>query len=278
MRAVAAGYPRPCRASQPKREVMRVLVDAWLAWSMVALVAVAAFGVLGAAVVRLFSRRAQARALEREATAFESALVGAEAVPGARAFDAWSYRVGARFAGRVRIVLDADRVVVAGPRVPRGIYRAWIAAQAALLALVPPLVLAAVLALDPRIALLALLAFIVSWGVSMLGAGLWPGLGELPSVDTGHHRAVSFEGGEVVEIDAGAGWEKGGLGIVLLPYVRAITAFARQRPVSFFAPDEDGLEIRFALHMTSDGAAAELAPLLRRGVATRPAARSSRSV
>ena len=108
-----------------------MVVDVWLVWSMVALVAAAAFGGFGAAVVRLFSRRAQARVQDREATAFD---------------------------------------------------------------------------------------------------------------------------------------------------VRAITAFARQRPVSFFAPDEDGLQVRFALHMTSDGAAVELPSLLRRGAATRRAVRSSRSV
>jgi hypothetical protein len=246
---------------------MLMLVDAWFAWFLIALVAALSGGVLGGAVVRLFSRRSRGRAMERGATAFESALVGAAAPPAARAFDAWSYRVGARFAGRVRIVLDADRVVVAGPRVPRGIYRAWMGLQAALLALVPPVALAAILILDLRIALLALLALVLSAGVSMLGAGLWPGLGELPSVDSGRHRALSVARTDVREVDIGVGWEKGGLGIVLLPYLRPIGAMAGQRAVSFFMPDEDGLEVRAAFHMTSNDAALELASLLRSGAA-----------
>jgi len=64
-------------------------------WIVIAVVALASLGRMAAAVVGLFSRRAEATAVVREATAAESALVGSIFPEGARAFDAWSYRVGA---------------------------------------------------------------------------------------------------------------------------------------------------------------------------------------
>ncbi len=230
---------------------------------VIALVAAASFGWFGAAVVRLFSRRAGTRAALREGSALESGLVGAAVAAGERAFDAWSYRVGARFAGRVRVVVRPTTITIAGPRVPRGLYRAWIAAQALLLAAVAPLVVAAVVTGSAFPALLGLGAFVLSWLISSLGAGLWPGLGELESLETGRFRALELPRASVHEIDVGPGWSKGGLDVVLLPYVRALNAMVGARPVSFFGPDEDGLEVRFALHTFSDDAARTLAGLLR---------------
>jgi hypothetical protein len=124
------------------------------------------------------------------------------------------------------------------------------------------LVAAAVL-LDGRWVLAALLTFVGSWAVSMVGAGLWPGLGELGAVETGHFRALEFPLASVREVDVGRGWSKGGLDVVLFPYRAAIDAMAGRRAVSFFGPDERAREVRFALYMTSDEAALELADLLR---------------
>ena len=232
--------------------------------SLIALAAAASFGWFGAAVVRLFSRRAATRAALREGTALESGLVGAAVPAGERAFDAWAYRVGARFAGRIRVVVRPTTITIAGPRVPRGLYRAWIVTQSLLLAAVPPLVVAAVVTGGGLLALLGLGAFVFSWLVSSLGAGLWPGLGEFESLETGgRFRALEVPRASVHEVDVGPGWSKGGLDVVLLPYVRALNAMVGPRPVSFFGPDEDGLEVRFALHMFSDDAARTLAGLLR---------------
>lgn len=233
------------------------------AWWVIASVTVVSLAWMLAALFRLFGRRADGRAVEREATALESALVGATLPEGAVAYDAWSYRVGARFAGRVRIVVHGGRVSVAGPRVPDALYRVWIWVQGVLLALVVPLLVAAVVLWDGRWALAALAAFVVSWAVSMLGAGLWPGLGELGAVETGRFRALEFPLASVREVDVGRGWSKGGLGVVLFPYRAAIDAMAGLRVVSFFGPDERGREVRFALHLTSDEAARELAGVLR---------------
>jgi len=235
---------------------------AW-AWWLIVAVTVVSLAWMVAGLVRLFGRRSDVRALEREATALESALVGAILPEGAVAYDAWSFRVGARFAGRVRIVVHGGRVSVAGPRVPDGLYRAWMWVQALLLALAPAMLVAAVVLLDGRWLLAALATFVGSWAVSMVGAGLWPGLGELGAVETGRFRALDFPLTSVREVDVGRGWSKGGLGVVLFPYRAAIDAMAGRRAVSFFGPDERGREVRFALYMTSDEAAQALADLLR---------------
>jgi hypothetical protein len=216
-------------------------------------------------VFHLFSRRASQPAVSREASALESALVGAVVPDGARAFDAWSYRVGARFAGRVRVVVWDDRVSVAGPRVPRGLYMTWIVVQAFVLAVVAPALAAAVLLHDWRWAVVAIAAFAVSWAISMGGAGLWPGLGELAAIETGRFTAIEFPLAVVKEVSIGRGWSKGGLGIVLFPYKAAVDAMSGLRAVSFFGPDEHGAEVRFALHMTSDADAQELAGILASG-------------
>lgn len=233
------------------------------AWWVIATVTLASLAWMFAALFRLFGRRADTRAVEREGTALESALVGASVPDGAVAYDAWSYRVGARFAGRVRIVAQRGRVSVAGPRVSDALYRAWMWIQGILLALVVPMLVAAVVLWDGRWALAALVSFVVSWAVSMLGAGLWPALGELGAVENGRFRALDYPIASVREVDVGRGWSKGGLGVVLFPYRAAIDAMAGRRVVSFFGPDERGREVRFALHMTSDEAARELADLLR---------------
>lgn len=238
---------------------------AGLWWQLlgIAVIATASLGWMATGVLRLFLRRSTERAITREASALESALVGATIPQGVRAFDAWSYRVGARFAGRVRVVVWNGRVSIAGPRVPSGLYQAWIVAQAFLLALVAPALVAAVLLLNWRWAVAAAASFVVSWAISTGGAGLWPGLGELDGIETGRFKALEFSLASVTEVDIGRGWSKGGLEVVLFPYKAGVDAMAGIRAVSFFAPDEQGHEVRFALHMTSDADARELAGILR---------------
>jgi hypothetical protein len=64
------------------------------------------------------------------------------------------------------------------------------------------------------------------------------------------------------EVDIGRGWAKGGLEIVLFPYVAGVDKMAKGRAVSFFAPDEGGHEVRVAVDMYSEPKATELADLL----------------
>lgn len=234
------------------------------AWQQIAIavVAIASVGWMSLALVRLFSRGAAGRGVVRLATAVESGLVGGTVPEGARVFDGWSYRVGARFAGRVRIAVYEDVVAVAGPRVPRGLYWAWMWAQGLLLALVAPALVAAFLALDMRWILAALTMFVVSFGISFGGAGLWPGLGEVLH-QKGYFKTLEFPRASVSEVDIGKGWSKGGLDIVLLPYKAGVDKMAEGLAVSFFAPDEHGREVRFALDMYAPECAQELSQLLR---------------
>jgi hypothetical protein len=232
-------------------------------WQYIIVDVVAVVALVGMSLVlaRLFSRRASGRAVLRPATALESGLVGGVVLEGARAFDGWAYRVGARFAGRVRIVVYDDRVAVSGPRVPRRLYELWMWSQGLLLALVAPALVAAVVALDWRWLAAALALFVLNFGISLGGAGLWPGLGEVLH-DKGHFKALEFPRALVREVDVGKGWAKGGLEIVLLPYRAGVDRMAEGLAVSFFAPDEYGHEVRFAMDMYTPERARELADLL----------------
>ena len=229
---------------------------------VIAAVTVGSVGWMSRALVRLFSRRAASRAVFRPATAIESGLVGGTAPEGARVFDGWSYRVGARFAGRVRITVYQDVVAVAGPRVPRGLYRAWMWVQGLLLALVFPALVAAVIALDVRWIVAALAIFVISFGISFGGAGLWPGLGEILH-EKGYFKALEFPRASVRDIEIGKGWSTGGLDVVLFPYKAGVDKMADNLAVSFFTPDEDGREVRFAIDMYTPEYARDLSQWLR---------------
>ena len=233
------------------------------AWQLIviAVVAIIALGGMSLALARLFSRPATGKATVRRATAVESGLVGGVVPEGARVFDGWSYRVGARFAGRVRLAVYEDRVAVGGPRVPRALYEVWMWVQGLLLALVAPALAAAVVALDWRWLVVAVALLVTSLGVSGIGAGLWPGLGEVMH-DKGHLTALEFPRASAREIDIGKGWAKGGLEVVLLPYRAGIDKLAEGVAVSFFAPDEFGREVRFAIDLYTPEHAREVAGLL----------------
>jgi hypothetical protein len=240
-------------------------------WLVVGAVAASSVGWMSLATIRLLTRRANAPATLRPGTDTESALVAGAVEAGSRVFDGWSYRVGARFAGRVRIAIYPDRVAVAGPRVPRRLYETWLWLQGLLLALVVPAFVAALIGLDWRWTVVSLVVLVVSFAVSMGGAGLWPGLGELGALEGGRFNALEFPRGLVREVDVGKGWSKGGLEVVLFPYKAGVDQMARGRAVSFFAPDENGHEVRFAIDAYTPERAEELAGLLRGDDVTGPA-------
>jgi len=221
-----------------------------------------AVGAMVAALSWTFYRQAPTRATVRKSSRVESALVGGTVPDGARVFDAWAYRLGARFAGRVRVAVYEDRVAIAGPRVPRLLYLAWMWVQCLLLALVIPLLVAAVVNLDWRWLVVAVVAFFLSFGISFGGAGLWPGLGEILD-DEGYFKALEFPRESVREVDIGKGWSKGGFGFLLFPYKPAIDKMSEDLTVSFFSPDEDGREVRVAVAMYTSESARELAEILR---------------
>ena len=144
------------------------------------------------------------------------------------------------------------------------IYKAWILLQSLLLAAVFPALAAAIVLLDWRYLVLTVGLFVLSFAVSMGGAGLWPGLGELTAEgEEGHLDALEFPRNAIREVDIGKGWSKGGFEVILFPYLAGINKMAEGRTVSFFAPDETGHEVRFALDMYTESKANKLAGLLR---------------
>jgi hypothetical protein len=234
-------------------------------WGVVAVTAVVAVGWMVANIWRLYSRKATQPATVRQATAAESGLYGAEVPEGARVFDAFAYRVGARFAGRTRIVFDGETVSVAGPRAPKGLYAVWIWVQGLPLALVAPAAVAAVIFLDWRWALAALALLVASVAAMAVGAGVWPGMGEVEWIGTdGYFKALEFPRALANDVRIGRGWARGGLSAIVLLYERGIDQIAKTRAVSFYAPDEDGREVVYALQFLSDDAAQEVAGLLGR--------------
>lgn len=229
---------------------------------VVGVVALACVGGMTFVVARMFGRRAEAPATLREATAFESAAVGGVAPNGALALDGYAYRVPARLAGRMRVVVDHGTVSVAGPRVNSGLYQVWIWVQALILALAPAALVAAAVRLDWRWLLLALGVFLVSFGFSGLGAGLWPGLGEMGWMAAGRFKAVEFPVSAVSDVKIGAGWADGGIDVVLLPIKAGIDALSKDHAVSFYAPDETGREVRYAILIPAASDASRLAAAL----------------
>jgi hypothetical protein len=231
-------------------------------WAVTGAVALACMGGMTFTVARMFSRRAAAPALLREATAFESAAVAGVAPIGASAFDGFAYRVPARLAGRVRVVVSDGRVSVAGPRVASGLYEAWIWIQALLLALVPAALVAALVDLDWRWLVAGVGIFAVSFGISGLGAGLWPAVGEMEWLVAGRFKAVEFPLSAVSDVKIGAGWADGGIDVVLLPIRAGIDALSKDVAVSFWGPDERGRQVRYAILIPSADDASRLAGLL----------------
>jgi hypothetical protein len=229
--------------------------------AVVAIVAIVSLAWMSRAILRLTLSPASGQGTVRKATAIESALVGGVVPEGAQVFDGWAYRVGARFAGRVRIAVYSDRVAVAGPRVPRGLYQVWVWVQGLLLALVIPALVAAVVLLDWRWLVAAIGLFIASYGISFAGAGLWPGLGEI-LYEQGHPKALEFPRASIGEVDIGKGWAKGGFEVVLFPYKAGIDRMSEGLAVSFFAPDEHGKQVRFAIDLYTKEYARELAEVL----------------
>lgn len=230
-------------------------------WITCLVIAIVAVGVMSSAIIRLFTRRASTRATLRRASPLESGLFVRTAPGEAQVYDAWAYRMGARFAGRSRLTVYDDRVVVAGPRVPRQLYEIWVWIQGVLLALVIPLLIAAIVKLDWRWLVVAVVTFVVSFAISMGGAGLWPGLGELFE-EEGCFMVVEFPRNSIREVDVGKGWSKGGFEVVLFPYKAGIDKMSEGLAVSFFAPDEHGHEVRFALSMYTAEKARQLAEAL----------------
>lgn len=260
-RAVAL-YSR--RKRVPDGEVVvGALLFALREWTIVIAAVAAGYLLLWRGAYRILHTSAgAARAVAREASAFESAELGSSAPVGAWVLDAWSYRVAARFAGRIRVVVTDDTLIIAGPRVPRPVYAFWVWAQALCL-------VGAFAALTASVVLLSLAALgwfgvllIAGVAIALTGAGLWPGLGEMGWVVTARYDAVDVPRSSISDVRLGKGWSRGGFDEVLFLYRAGVDKVAEGRAVSFFAPDEDGHLVRYGIHIHADDDVARLAAVL----------------
>lgn len=224
--------------------------DAWQL-AVVGVVALAILGIMGAAVLRMFPATAGSRGTIRKSTPLESGLYVGRAEAGQQVFDGWSYRVQARYAGRARIVLDGSTVSVAGPRAPMGLYKLWMWLQAITFALVAPALVAAAVKLDWRWLLVSLGMLLLSTAFMAIGAGVWPGMGEVALVADGAFEATEFDASAVSDLGMGK-WAADGMQVVLVHYKPMIDQIAAGRTVTFRAPDGYGHDVRYALQLYSD--------------------------
>lgn len=233
-------------------------------WQLAIVAAVGVFCVGGmvATIARMLSLPAQGITTVRPSTPLEAGLVGAVPEAGERAFDAFSYRTTARYAGRVRVVVSEESVTVSGPRAPRGLYALWIWLQGITLALVPTALALAVVKLDWRALLLAFGIAVVSSLVMAIGAGVWPGLGETLWVGEGRFDAAEIPLSAVRRVTLGVNWARDGLRLVIAPYAPGIDQIAKGHAVCFNAPDGEGRDASWGLHLLTEDQAAELYSLL----------------
>jgi hypothetical protein len=229
---------------------------------VVSLVALACVGYMALTIVRMLGRPAEGSAAVRPSTPIETGLASATASAYERVFDGFSYRLTARYAGRVRIVVRDDAVTVAGPRAPRTLYVLWIWLQGITLALVPPALVLAAVKLDWRALVLAIGIAVVSVLIMAIGAGVWPGMGETLFVGEGRFDATEIPLDAVRNVTIGENWARDGMRLVIAPYAPGIDALAAGRAVCFNAPDGEGRDASWGIHMLSEEDANELYRLL----------------
>jgi hypothetical protein len=236
-------------------------------WQLVTVmvVTVLCVGYMSVTIVRMLYRSAEGTASVRDSVPIETGLIGATPAEGERVFDGFSYRMTARYAGRVRVVVRGDSVTVAGPRAPRGLYVIWIWLQGLTLALVPPTLALAAVKLDWRALLLALGVMLASTLVMAIGAGVWPGMGETVFVGEGRFDATEVPLESVRNVTLGTDWARDGMRLVIAPYAGGIDGLAKGRAVSFNAPDGQGHDASWSIHMLSEDDATELYELLSAG-------------
>lgn len=225
---------------------------------IVAAVTLACVGYMAFTIARMLGRPAEGEATVRHSTPLETGLVGAVPDDGERAYDGFSYRVTARYAGRVRVVVRDDTITIAGPRAPRGLYSLWIWLQGLTLALVPPALVLAIVKLDWRALLLSLGVLVLSSMFMAIGAGVWPGMGETVFVGEGRFDATEMELSSVRNVTLGTGWARDGMQLVIAPYVPGINKLAEGYAVSWNAPDGEGRDASYAVHLLTKEDAAEL--------------------
>jgi hypothetical protein len=182
-------------------------------------------------------------------------------------FEAYSYRVGARFGGHIWIEVDEDKVNISGPRVASPVYSLWIVVQVIVFWSSIPAIVAAVIFKDWRYLLLALGIIFVHWVISSMGAGcLWELENMMGFFASSRGKTVIISRRAVKRVKIGRGWARNGLWLAIPIYVPLINALAKDSVVSFESPDREmGKDVVFAFHLRTKEEASNLATLLATG-------------
>lgn len=233
----------------------------WWQWAIVGVVAVVCVGYMSLSILGMFPSDPHRVGVIRPSTPLETGFVDARPSAGQQVFDAWSYRVQGRYAGRVRVVVDGENVSVAGPRIPFGLYSFWIWLQGLSLAFVPVALVWALVAWDWRPLLVAGGFLILSVASMAIGAGIWPGFGETVLAGEGHFNAIEVPLARVSEVQVGSGWARDGMQVVVAPYKAGIDRLATNA-VTFRAPDGEGHNVIYAVQLYSAEDAKRLGSLL----------------
>lgn len=179
-------------------------------------------------------------------------------------FEAYSYRVSARFGSRVQVEVGHASVSITGPRLGLTVYRLWIGVQIVLLTSAVVALLLAIVLWDWRGLAAAVFLLLLHLAAGGFGAGcLWE-VANLTAFGLGARGdTVVFPLHAVRRVMVGRGWARRGMWMLLLPYVVAIDSLAAGVCVSFEAPDGGtGREVVYALHMQTREDANALAGLL----------------
>jgi hypothetical protein len=168
-------------------------------------------------------------------------------------FQAYSYRVQARFGSVLNLVIKDFQVTITGPRLAPGLYDFWLYAQAVLLVGC----IASILLSLVFWSWIWLVAGIALFVLHFLGGGIGAGcLWEMEKlIQFGQGKdgsSVTFDKSQVKDIKVGAGWARGSIAWIIAPYVPGINKMAKDMAVSFLAPDgvKPGDTV-YALHFRS---------------------------
>lgn len=180
-------------------------------------------------------------------------------------YEAFAYRVQARFGSVLHLNINGDQVTITGPRLSPGLYRLWLGSQAFLLILAALALLMALIFWKWIFLTIGVCLFVLHGIVGGVGAGcLWE-LERLVEFGEGRTpKSVSFPLSEVKNVRIGAGWARGSIRWIIAPYIPGIDQMAKGMAVSFEAPDGElpGYSV-YALHMRSKTEATSLAAILK---------------
>jgi hypothetical protein len=154
------------------------------------------------------------------------------------AITAYHYRVTSRYGYYVKLHVTNAEVSVSGPRLAPALYAVFIGGQVWLSWLVWVALLAAAIYLNWRWLLVAAGLWVAGFVFAMACAGglwAWPDVSAV--VEPGTLDKVSFPLSAVRDVKVGPGWDRQGIGFVLGGVVNAVNDGAKDRTVSFLAPD-----------------------------------------